>query len=62
MRVRAENHNVSYLCYNGILCLYDSFEIEIKLIIIIYVIDYRNYSNLFAFKYVKFENYLYKIS
>lgn len=32
MRVRAENHNVSYLCYNGILCLYDSFEIEIKLI------------------------------
>lgn len=52
MRVCAENHNVSYHWYNGIFCLYDSFEIEIKpiYIIIIYVIDYGNYSNLFAFK------------
>ena len=32
MRVRAENHNVSYHWHNGIFCLYDSFEIEIKLI------------------------------
>lgn len=50
MRVCAENHNVSYHWYNGILCLYDSFEIEIRpiYIIIIYVIDYGNSIQIYS--------------